>query len=75
MRFKRYGRYPFNGTLRKRAAVLRKQRNEREALPLFADQITGEQQSVDDVMTARAVAWDNHEARSRASTCPMSGGR
>ena len=75
MRFKRYGRYPFNGTLLKRAAVLRKQRNEREALPLFADQITGEQQSVDDVMTARAVAWDNHEARSRASTCPMSGGR
>ena len=52
---------------------------ERRGIPLltmsFADQITGEQQSVDDVMTARAVAWDNHEARSRASTRPMSGGR
>ena len=47
MRFKRYGRYPFNDTPRKRAAVLRKQRNEREALPLFADQIAGEQPSVD----------------------------
>lgn len=66
MRFKRYGRYPFNDTPRKRAAVLRKQRNEREALPLFADQIAAEQASVDDVMIGRAVAWDNHEARSRA---------
>ncbi len=62
MRFKGYGRYPFNDTRRKRAAVLRKQRNER----LFADQIANEQQSVEDVMAARAVAWDNHEARSRA---------
>ncbi len=42
MRFRRWHRpEPYRDTSRKRAAFLRKQRLEREALPLFADQIGG----------------------------------
>ena len=54
MRFKRLDRYEFTDTPRKRAALIRKQRNEREALPLFAAQIASEQHSPNDIMAARA---------------------
>ena len=51
MMFDRYPRYEgFRDTPRKRSAVLRKQRSERESLPLFADQIAALQPSVDEVM-------------------------
>lgn len=56
----------FEATARKRSAFLRKQRLEREALPLFADEIGARQHSVDDEMIRRAEAWDRWERRSRA---------
>lgn len=66
MRFKRCERHPFTDTSRKRAALRRKQRLEREALPLLADLVAEAQPSEDDVMKARAVQWLEHERRSRA---------
>ena len=66
MRFTRFGTYPFKDTLRKRAALLRKQRAEREALPLFADQIAVEQEPVDEVMSARAALWNKQQHQERA---------
>lgn len=65
MRFSRYERFEFNDTPRKRAHVLRRQRNEREALPLFADQIAAEQPDVDVVMEARRNNWRRHEQTDR----------
>lgn len=67
MRFKRLDRYEFTDTPRKRAALHRKQRLEREALPLFADQIASEQASPDDIMAARAerAVRDEVERRQR----------
>ena len=66
MRFKRYGRYEFSDTPRKRAAFARKQRAEREALPLFADQIADEQITADEEMVARRVQWDREMSHVRA---------
>lgn len=66
MRFKRCERHAFIDTSRKRAALRRKQRLEREALPLLADLVAEAQPSEDDVMKARAVQWLEHERRSRA---------
>ncbi len=57
MRFIKSTRHPFNDTSRKRAALARKQKAEREALPLFANQIAASQKSPNDVMQARAAAW------------------
>lgn len=65
MRFKRWLRYPFMDTSRKRAALRRKQQREREELPLFADQIAEAQPSEDEVMEARAVQWSAQEVRDR----------
>lgn len=65
MRFKRWLRHPFMDTSRKRAALRRKQQREREALPLFADQIAEAQPSEDEVMEARAVQWSAQEVRDR----------
>ena len=48
MRFHRFGKYEFRDTERKRAAFARKQKAEREALPLFADQVAAEQIDVDE---------------------------
>lgn len=67
MRFKRYSRHPFTDTLRKRAALRRKQRLEREALPLLAAQIAEEQPGEDEVMESRAASWAKHEAKDRAT--------
>lgn len=63
MRFKRWQRHPFTDTSRKRAALRRKQQREREALPLFADQIAESQPSEDEVMENRAVQWAAQELR------------
>lgn len=58
MKFERTPRVEaFNDTSQKRAALRRKQRLEREALPLLA-QITAEQQPTEDqVMEERAARW------------------
>lgn len=65
MRFDRYGHHPFRDTPRKRAAVLRKQRLERESLPLFADLVARDQPCVDTVMATRRRQWDEFEQRDR----------
>lgn len=61
MRFKRLPQFAFTDTPRKRAALRRKQRREREALPLFADQIAAQQPSEDAVMAQRAVQSEQSE--------------
>ncbi|MFN8683771.1 hypothetical protein EQ718_13960 (plasmid) [Paracoccus versutus] len=66
MRFIRYPRHPFTDTSRKRAALRRKQRLEREALPLFAEQIAAAQPGEDEVMQARAEQWAESQARTRS---------
>lgn len=65
MRFKPWPRHAFTDTPRKRAALRRKQCLERQALPLFADQIAEAQPSEDEVMQERKVAWDAIELRDR----------
>ena len=55
-------------TPRKRSAVLRKQKAEREALPLFADQVAALQPSVDEVMSRRAQRADVVEVERRQFT-------
>lgn len=65
MRFHRFGKYEFRDTERKRAAFARKQKAEREALPLFADQVAAEQIDVDEEMTARRLQWERHQAIDR----------
>jgi hypothetical protein len=62
MRFRRWPRpTAYRETPRKRAAFLRKQRLEREALPLFADYIARRQHDVEVEMARRAVWWDERE--------------
>lgn len=65
MRFHRFGHVAFNDTARKRAAFLRKQKAEREALPLFAAQIAEEQISVDQEMAERDICWERSSAERR----------
>lgn len=65
MRFRRYGRFAFQDTPRRRAAVLRKQAAERAGLPLFAEQIAAEQPAVDVVMADRRARWDARETAER----------
>ena len=65
MRFIRYPRHPFTDSSRKRAALRRKQRLERDALPLFAEQIAEEQPSEDEVMQDRAIRWAESQQRTR----------
>lgn len=67
MRFRRHQRSEFQETSRKRAALLRKQKKEREALPLFADQIAAEQPSVETVMGERRERWASQEVKQRQS--------
>ena len=52
-KFPDYG--AFRDTERKRAGVLRKQRAERDAYPLFEEQVAAEQPSVDSVMEKRRL--------------------
>ena len=66
MRFRRWHRpEPYDDTSRKRAAFLRKQRLEREALPLFAEEIAAGQHGVDEEMARRAIWWDKAERERR----------
>lgn len=66
MRFRRWHRpEPYADTSRKRAAFHRKQRLEREALPLFADQIALTQHDVDEEMARRAIWWGEFEHERR----------
>ena len=65
MRFRRLGRQPWSDTPRKRAALRRKQRLEREALPLFAGMIAEAQPSEDEVMSLRTSFWARHEQEDR----------
>lgn len=66
MRFTRFGRWAFSDTSRKRSAFERKKRQEREALPLFAEQIAAEQATADDEMARRRENWDRRIAGDRA---------
>lgn len=67
MRFHRRHRpESYGDTSRKRAAFLRKQRLEREALPLFAADIAAGQHSVDQEMARRAIWWDEAERERRS---------
>lgn len=62
MRFGRWHRpEPYRDTSRKRAAFHRKQRLEREALPLFADDIAATQHGADEEMARRTIWWDEYE--------------
>ena len=68
MRFQRYHRFEFKDTPRKRAAFFAKQRREREAMPLFAEEIAQEQAQrpgVEEVMEQRAVSSAQHEQERR----------
>lgn len=67
MRFKHWPRHAFTDTSRKRVALRRKQRLEREALPLFAEQIAEAQPNEDQVMQDRAAAWQVHEIKDRSA--------
>ena len=61
MRFGRWHRpEPYRDTSRKRAAFHRKQRLEREALPLFADDIAATQHGADEEMARRTIWWDEY---------------
>lgn len=55
----------YRDTSRKRSAFLRKQRFERDALPLFPDMVAEHQHSVDEEMARRAVWWDETERDGR----------
>jgi hypothetical protein len=55
----------YRDTSRKRAAFKRKQRLEREALPLFGDMIAAGQHSVDEELARRHVWWDKREHEQR----------
>lgn len=66
MRFVKATRHgPFEDTNRKRAALARKQRLEREKLPLFAEMIGEQQPDADTVMAKRAVQWDRWQQEHR----------
>jgi hypothetical protein len=65
MRFKRHVRHPFTDTPRKRAAVLRRQQRERDAFPLFANEIAEGQDGVDEVMSDREAIWLRSEIETR----------
>lgn len=66
MRFDRYLRSgPFQDTSRKRAALARKQRLERERLPLLADLVAEQQPAADAVMADRAERWERSEQAAR----------
>ncbi len=65
MRFQKSLRYDFVDSPRRRSAVVRALKKERDSYPLFADQIAAEQPDVDTVMNARRIAWIKKEKHSR----------
>ncbi|WCA73015.1 hypothetical protein G6L97_27005 (plasmid) [Agrobacterium tumefaciens] len=56
---------PFQDTSRKRAALARKQRKEREKLPLFTVIIAEGQSDADTIMEKRAIKWDQWQQQYR----------
>jgi hypothetical protein len=71
MRFRRAPHpTPFEETARKRAAFLRKQRLEREALQLVSEQISAKQHGVDEEMSRCAHQWAQSEQVSRDHRAP-----
>lgn len=66
MRFKRLIDHPFEDTRRKRLALARSQRLQRERYPLFADMIAEHQPDADTVMAKRAADWMEWTKRDRA---------
>ncbi len=66
MRYKKHIRHPFTDTPRKRAAVLRRQQRERDAFPLFAEEIAADQEDVDQVMSDRERHWLTAEIKARS---------
>ena len=67
MRFKRYIDHEFEDTRRKRLALARSQRMQREKLPLFSELIAETQEDADTVMKKRAQDWLEWTERDRAS--------
>jgi hypothetical protein len=66
MRFQRISEHePFRDTARKRAALARKQKRERDSLPLLADQIAETQPDADTVMRERDRRWEADEIERR----------
>lgn len=66
MRFiKAERRPPFEDTSRKRAALARKQRIEREKFPLISSLVAEAQKDADTVMLQRAVQWMDWQQRYR----------
>lgn len=66
MRFKRFERYEFQDTERKRKAYARKQQRERERYPLFPEMVASEQIDVDAEMEGRRRRWEMQEVTDRA---------
>jgi len=68
MRFRRWPRLaPYEDTSRKRAAFLRQQHRECEALRLFASIVQSHQHDVETEMSRRVERWDQDERNSRAA--------
>lgn len=65
MRFDKARRYPFTWSQRKAAAVLVRQRKDREKLPLFGELIAETQRPVEEVREAREAAWIAREIERR----------
>src|ERR1700679_2268037 len=66
MRFRRWPRVTaYEDTTRKRAALARSQRLQREKLPLFADLIAARQPSEDEEMARRAGRWPRQPQEKR----------
>jgi urease accessory protein UreF len=65
MRFTKFETVEFRDTARKRSAYARKMRLEREALPLFADEIASEQIDADTEMAGRAARWSTRQRLDR----------
>ncbi|WGF91002.1 hypothetical protein [Marinivivus vitaminiproducens] len=66
MRFRRWPRPTrYEDTPRKRAAFVRKQHLEREALPLFAEAVAQRQPDIETEMASRAERWDAREQATR----------
>ncbi len=68
MRFKRIHEWmPYVETKRKRLAVVLKQRREREAAPLFAEQIASTQMPIDEELALRGQAFEDYQQGRRDS--------
>jgi hypothetical protein len=66
MRFQRHVRHVYEPTDRKGAAILRRQRKERDALPLFAAEIASGQLTVAEEHRLRTLAWEKSQREWRA---------